>query len=56
MKTIYERFKVNVIHQGKERWKYCTSLKRAEIFKWNAESKGIVSVIYKKVDGKYIAI
>lgn len=46
-------FRVNVLHNGKERWKYCKSLGRAIILQRSAEKAGICSIIYQKINGKY---
>lgn len=51
-----ERFKVNVLHRGKERFKYCTTMESALALQKAAVLAGLSSIILKKIDGKYRSI
>lgn len=53
-----QRYKVNVLHKGKERWKYCTKIERARFLQQSAIEAGLSSIILQKsnVDGKYHSI
>lgn len=46
------RFRVNVLHRGKERWKYCRTIERAKFLQRSAIDGGLSSIIYEK-RGKY---
>lgn len=50
------RFRVNVLHEGKERWKYCKSVKRARVLQECSIAKGLSSLIFQKKEGKYIEL
>lgn len=47
------RYKVNVLHNGKERWRYTRTINKAMTFQEVATLKGLSSTIYQKVNGKY---
>lgn len=53
-----QRYKVNVLHKGKERWKYCTKIERARFLQQSSIEAGLSSIILQKsnVDGKYHSI
>lgn len=55
-KTAPHKYRVNVLHQGKERWKYCKSIKRARILQQGAIAAGLSSIICQKIEGKYQVI
>lgn len=51
---IMGRFRVNMLHRGKERWKYCRTIERAKKLQQEATESGICSIIYEKIDSNYI--
>lgn len=51
-----QRYRVNVLHQGKERWKYCRTIKKARQMQEAEIVGGLSSIIYQKKNGKYVAI
>lgn len=53
---IIRRLKVNVLHRGKERWKYCTTIERARHLQKSSVAAGLCSIIYEKINGAYTAI
>ena len=54
--NLRRRFKVNVIHRGKERWRYPRTLEKAKAYRSEAILKGLSSIIYEKIEGKYKAL
>lgn len=52
---VMRRFRVNMLHRGKERWKYCRTIERAKKLQQEATAGGLCSIIYEKVDGSYVA-
>lgn len=50
------RYRVNVIHKGKERFKYCRTLKRARCLQQEAIDNALCSIIAQKINGKYVTI
>jgi len=50
------KYRVNVLYRGKERWKYCATIKRARLLQLSAIEAGLSSIIYQKKDGKYQSI
>lgn len=55
-KTGLHRYRVNVLHRGKERWKYCKTIKKARQLQQSAIDGGLSSLIFQKREGKYHAI
>lgn len=53
--NVMRRFRVNMLHRGKERWKYCRTIERAKRLQQEATAGGLCSIIYEKVDGSYVA-
>lgn len=49
-------FKVNVLYRGAEKWRYSKSINRAKFFQETAKKQGLCSIIYQKLNGKYIPI
>lgn len=52
---VMRRFRVNILHRGKERWKYCRTIEKAKKLQQEATAGGLCSIIYEKVDGSYVA-
>jgi len=48
------RYRVNVLHGGKERWKYCRTIKRAKHLQESAKAGGLCSIIYQKTTEGYV--
>lgn len=51
-----QRYRVNVLHHGKERWKYCRTIKKARQLQQEAIAGALCSTIFQKKNGKYVAI
>lgn len=51
-----KKYRVNVLYRGKERWRYCSTIKRARVIQEQAEQSGICSIIFQKINGKYQSI
>jgi hypothetical protein len=54
--SIESRYRVNVLWNGKERWKYCKTLNKAKFMQETQIQKGLSSIICKKINGKYQSI
>ena len=52
---VMRRFRVNMLHRGKERWKYCRAIERAKKLQQEATAGGLCSIIYEKVGKSYVA-
>lgn len=52
---VMRRFRVNMLHRGKERWKYCRTIERAKKLQQEATAGGLCSIIYEKGDKGYVA-
>jgi len=52
---VMRRFRVNMLHRGKERWKYCRTIERAKKLQQEATAGGLCSIIYEKADKGYVA-
>jgi hypothetical protein len=52
---VMRRFRVNMLHSGKERWKYCRTIERAKQLQQEATAGGLCSIIYEKGDKGYAA-
>ena len=51
---VSSRYRVNVLHGGKERWKYCRTIERAKRLQESAKSGGLCSIIYQKTTDGYV--
>ena len=49
------KYRVNVVHRGKEKWKYCKSITKAKQIQYDQSQGGFSAKIFEKMDGKYIA-
>ena len=52
--NVNNRYRVNVLHRGKERWKYCYTIERAKHLQELAKQGGLSSIIYQKTRGGYV--
>lgn len=52
--AVSSRYRVNVLHGGKERWKYCRTIKRAKHLQESAKAGGLCSIIYQKTTEGYV--
>jgi len=47
------RFRVNVLHRGKERWKYCGTIERATFLQQSAIKAGLSSIIFERMPDRW---
>ena len=52
--AVSSRYRVNVLHGGKERWKYCRTIERAIHLQESAKAGGLCSIIYQKTTEGYV--
>lgn len=52
--NVNNRYRVNILHGGKERWKYCSTIERAKYLQNSAKQGGLSSFIYQKTTEGYV--
>jgi len=54
LQPVSVRYRVNVFHGGRERWKYCRTIERAKYLQETAKKGGLCSIIYQKTTKGYV--
>lgn len=52
--NVKNRYRVNILRGGKERWEYCNTIKRAKYLQNSAKQGGLSSFIYQKTTEGYV--